>query len=127
MWWGTILHEVEFWGIRKAGESWIEVLSQQIEVSFTTDVFFRWIGRGGPRDHNIAWPPRSPDLTPMDFYLWSHIKSKVYVKNYQSLADLKTSITAAFREVTAENVSASVRNLEKRLKMVIERAGAHIE
>jgi hypothetical protein len=23
----------------------------------------RWIGRGGP----IAWPPRSPDLTPMDF------------------------------------------------------------
>jgi hypothetical protein len=25
----------------------------------------RWIGRGGP----IAWPPRSPDLNPMDFYL----------------------------------------------------------
>jgi hypothetical protein len=24
----------------------------------------RWIGRGGP----IAWPPRSPDLTPMDFF-----------------------------------------------------------
>lgn len=87
----------------------------------------RWIGRGGPRDHQIAWPPRSPDLTPMDFYLWGHIKGKVYVRNYQSLADLKSSISAAFREVTAENVSASVRNLEKRLKMVIERAGAHIE
>ncbi|KAJ4440389.1 hypothetical protein ANN_08530 [Periplaneta americana] len=25
----------------------------------------RWIGRGGP----IAWPPRSPDLNPLDFYL----------------------------------------------------------
>ncbi|KAJ4440315.1 hypothetical protein ANN_08454 [Periplaneta americana] len=24
----------------------------------------RWIGRGGP----IAWPPRSPDLNPLDFY-----------------------------------------------------------
>jgi hypothetical protein len=24
-----------------------------------------WIGRGGP----IAWPPRSPDLTPLEFYL----------------------------------------------------------
>jgi hypothetical protein len=24
-----------------------------------------WIGRGGP----IHWPPRSPDLTPMDFFV----------------------------------------------------------
>lgn len=34
----------------------------------------RWIGRGGAR----AWPPRSPDITPMDFYLWGHVKSLVY-------------------------------------------------
>lgn len=25
----------------------------------------RWIGRGGP----VQWPPRSADLTPLDFYL----------------------------------------------------------
>ncbi|KAE8745037.1 hypothetical protein FOCC_FOCC008349 [Frankliniella occidentalis] len=25
-----------------------------------------WIGRAGP----VAWPPRSPDLTPLDFFLW---------------------------------------------------------
>ena len=25
----------------------------------------RWIGRGGP----VPWPPRSPDLTPLDFFL----------------------------------------------------------
>jgi hypothetical protein len=35
----------------------------------------RWIGRGEP----VAWPPRSPDLNPMDFYLWGHLlKSLVY-------------------------------------------------
>ncbi|KAJ4449249.1 hypothetical protein ANN_00646 [Periplaneta americana] len=34
----------------------------------------RWIGRCGP----IAWPPRSPDLNPLDFYLWGHLKSLVY-------------------------------------------------
>ncbi|KAJ4436304.1 hypothetical protein ANN_18935 [Periplaneta americana] len=34
----------------------------------------RWIGRSGP----IAWPPRSPDLNPLDFYLWGHLKSLVY-------------------------------------------------
>ena len=30
----------------------------------------RWVGRGGP----ISWPLRSPDLTPLNFYLWSTLK-----------------------------------------------------
>ena len=30
----------------------------------------RWIGRGGP----AAWPPRSPDMTPLDFYFWGYLK-----------------------------------------------------
>ena len=70
---------------------------------------------------------KSPDLTPMDFYLWGHIKSKVYVRNYQNLGELKSSISAAFEEVSAEHVSGSVRSFEKRLKMVIERCGEHVE
>jgi hypothetical protein len=40
------------------------------------DTFFnRWIGRGS----TINWPPRSPDLTPLDFCLWAWIKSEVYI------------------------------------------------
>ena len=35
----------------------------------------RWIGRGSP---NMPWPPRSPDITPCDFFLWGYVKSKVY-------------------------------------------------
>ena len=34
----------------------------------------RWIGRAGP----ISWPERSPDMTPLDFYFWGHLKSVVY-------------------------------------------------
>ncbi|CAH2004529.1 unnamed protein product [Acanthoscelides obtectus] len=34
----------------------------------------RWIGRGGP----VAWPPRSPDLNPLDFFVWGFLKEKVY-------------------------------------------------
>ena len=34
----------------------------------------RWIGRGGP----VQWPPRSPDLTPMDFFIWGEMKCFVY-------------------------------------------------
>ncbi|GBM23804.1 hypothetical protein AVEN_91142-1 [Araneus ventricosus] len=31
----------------------------------------RWIGRGGP----VPWPPRSPDLSSLDYLLWGHLKS----------------------------------------------------
>jgi hypothetical protein len=28
---------------------------------------------------NVPWPPRSPDLSACDFFLWGYLKSKVYV------------------------------------------------
>jgi hypothetical protein len=33
-----------------------------------------WIGKGGP----LAWPTWSPDLNPLDFFLWGCMKSRVY-------------------------------------------------
>jgi len=30
-----------------------------------------WIGRGGP----IPWPPRSPDLSQLDFFLWGTLRT----------------------------------------------------
>jgi hypothetical protein len=34
-----------------------------------------WLGRGGGP---TAWPPRSPDLNPLHFYLWGHLTTLVY-------------------------------------------------
>jgi hypothetical protein len=34
----------------------------------------RWISRAAP----IAWPPRSPDLTPLDSFLWGFVKDRVF-------------------------------------------------
>jgi len=34
----------------------------------------RWIGHGS----TINWPPRSPNLTPLDFCLWGLMKNEVY-------------------------------------------------
>ncbi|XP_062512636.1 uncharacterized protein LOC134188488 [Corticium candelabrum] len=38
------------------------------------------------------WPPRSPDLTPPDFYLWGKLKDLVYADNPRSINDLKHNI-----------------------------------
>jgi hypothetical protein len=47
----------------------------------------RWIGRGV----TTAWPPRSPDLNPLNFYTLGHLKTLVYaapVDNEEALPQL---------------------------------------
>jgi hypothetical protein len=44
----------------------------------------------------MKWPPRSPDLTPCDFFLWSYVKEQVFVPPLPLDTDeLKLRITAA--------------------------------
>ena len=50
----------------------------------------------------ISWPPRSPDLTPPDFFLWGHIKQMVYRDNPSTLTELKAAIRMAIGGVSPE-------------------------
>ena len=44
----------------------------------------RWMGHLGP----IPWPARSPDLNPLDFFLWGHLKTLVYATTVDHVDDL---------------------------------------
>ncbi|KAJ4451845.1 hypothetical protein ANN_03323 [Periplaneta americana] len=55
----------------------------------------RWIGRGGP----IAWQARSPDLTPLDFFLWGCMEVKVYQTEIASREELVAKINTAAMEI----------------------------
>ena len=58
-----------------------------------------WIGRGG----TIAWPPRSPDLTPPDFSVWRYVKDKVFVPHLPaSLDELRAQTTEAVAAIDAD-------------------------
>ena len=84
----------------------------------------RWIGRGSP---NMPWPPRSPDLTPCDFFLWGVVKSKVYTTRPTDLDDLKARIHAAFDDLTKETLQKVMLCYKQRLNTVIDNNGRHIE
>ncbi|PSN31188.1 hypothetical protein C0J52_27106 [Blattella germanica] len=46
----------------------------------------RWIGRASRDDmHLLSWPPRSPDITPCDFYLWGYVKDSVLYLHYRKI------------------------------------------
>ena len=68
---------------------------------FLDDVFpNRWIGRRG----SIEWPPRSPDLTPLDYFLWSYVKNEVYKDKSHTLDILKDRIRNVIRNISPETV-----------------------
>jgi hypothetical protein len=50
----------------------------------------RWTGRDEP----TAWPPSSPNLNPVDFYLWSYLRSLVNLSLVGDVETLRTGIVA---------------------------------
>ena len=85
----------------------------------------RWLGRGGP----VAWPPSSPDLTPLDYYLWGHMKTLVYETKVESSAALRDPIFAAAEHIRnhPDNAVAATQSLLIRAENCIATGGGHFE
>lgn len=83
----------------------------------------RWIGRRGP----LEWPPRSPDLTPMDFFLWGYLKSKVFITEPDSLLDLRQRIIDECVAIPRETFSNVRQEISNRLYHCQEVQGRHFE
>lgn len=85
----------------------------------------RWIGQYGP----TAWPARSPDLNPLDFYLWGHVKSKVYATPVDTEDELLPRIQAACQQIhdTPQVFERVRQSLIRRCRLCVENGGQHVE
>jgi len=75
----------------------------------------RWIGWNGP----VHWPPRSPDLTPLDFFLWGYLKNVVYEQE-PTTRDMIERIRIACSNIPRAMLLKTVRNFRKRIQSRIE-------
>lgn len=83
----------------------------------------RWIGRRG----EIEWPPRSPDLTPLDYFLWGYLKSKVYATRPQNLEELRNRILQEAALIDRQMIRKSVEHFYTRLAFCQEAGGFQFE
>lgn len=98
--------------------------NSRIVSQYLNQRFPRWIGNMGP----VPWPARSPDLTPLDYFLWGAIKNKVYLQKPNDLEELKNNITAAIRNIRRQSIQAAVqREMVRRCQMCIDANGGHFE
>ena len=89
----------------------------------------RWIGRAAKGvNHLLPWPPRSPDLTPCDFFLWGFVKHSVYVPPLpMSLKELRDRITHALQTVTSDMLHQVWDEFDYRVDVCRVTQGAHTE
>ena len=83
----------------------------------------RWIGRRGA----VKFPPRSPDLTPLDFYLWGSLKNDVYRSKPATLDDLRESIAMSCAAITLDRLQNVVQAADRRVRQCLDADCGHFE
>ncbi len=60
------------------------------------------------------WPPQSPHLTPLDFFLWGHLKSKIFAISPATIEKLKWRITMEIQNSTWKMLRKVFQNMMRR-------------
>ncbi|GFY05430.1 transposable element Tc3 transposase [Trichonephila clavipes] len=74
----------------------------------------RLISRFGP----VNWPPRSCDLTPLDYFLWGYVKSLVYADKPQTLDHLEDNIRRFIADIRPQMLEKVIENWTYRLDYI---------
>ncbi|GFV28140.1 hypothetical protein TNCV_678281 [Trichonephila clavipes] len=82
----------------------------------------RLISRFGP----VNWPPRSCDLTPLDYFLWGYVKSLVYADKPQTLDHLEDNIRRVIVDIRPQMLEKVIENWTSRLDYIRASRGSHM-
>ncbi|EZA56082.1 hypothetical protein X777_03192 [Ooceraea biroi] len=74
----------------------------------------RWMGRYGP----IRWPARSPDLNPLDFFLWGYCKEVIYRQLPETIEELNDKLHHAILSIEDEVLEKTQENLLRRMRAI---------
>ncbi|GFW04571.1 transposable element Tc3 transposase [Trichonephila clavipes] len=82
----------------------------------------RLISRLGP----VTWPPRSCDLTPLDYFLWGYVKSLTYADKPRTLYHLEDNIRRVIADIRPEMLEKVIENWMSKLDYIRASRGNHM-
>lgn len=96
------------------------IISEFLDATFPGN----WIGNREP----YLWPARSPDLSPLDFFLWGYPKGTVYARHSTTKEDMIARVRNTLQGIELQVIRNSTReNLRKRVELCLEHEVAHFE
>ncbi|GFU99445.1 putative DD41D transposase [Trichonephila clavipes] len=66
----------------------------------------------------VNWPPRSRDLTPLDYFLWGYVKSLVNADKPQTLDHLEDNIRRVIADIRPQTLKKVIENWTSRLDYI---------
>jgi len=76
-------------------------------------------------DHVIS--PRSPNLTPPDYFLWGYLKGRVYQNKPRTIDALKANITEETQAVTVDVLARTFQNMVHWVQFCLDTNGGHFQ
>lgn len=109
-----------------------EWFQQDGATAHTAGEVLAWLNERFPRrliSHRseFQWPPRSPDISPLDFYLWGFVKERVFRSRPANIRDLKCVVTDVIRSIDVNTLQRVVANCHQRINKCIMANGGHFE
>jgi len=83
----------------------------------------KWTGRDGP----TPWPPPSPEITPVDFFIWGYVKDKAFLTPVPDITNLKARKTDAFATITEDILESKWRETDCQLYVLHATKEEHVE
>ena len=151
---GTVLGPLFYEG-NLNGETYLQMLNTSIIPAIQTAYGIRfervWLMQDGAPPHRriivrdklreafvgrvlalgfpTEWPPRSPDLTPCDFFLWGYVKDRVFRSPPPSLEALRQRIEQEFNALKEDPgmVRRAMADMRRRANTCVQRNGRHVE
>ena len=79
-------------------------------------------------NHAVEWPPRLPDLTPLDFFQWGYLKCKIFQTSPKSLEQLELRINTKMNHLRQDQelVRRADFNMLRRARVCSERNGGNV-
>ena len=105
---------------------------QDCATAHTTNAVLSYLkdkfqGRVVSHKTDFPWPPKSPDLNPLDFYFWGVAEKEVCDKRPKSLNQLKLIVENFAREIPRETLFKVADNFRTRAEFCLQEAGGHFQ
>jgi len=79
-----------------------------------------------PRFGDVPWPPRSPDLSSCDFFIWGYLKGRVYTHKLRNLNELKDAIRQEVLTIDQQLLARAMDDFKRGIENCIQEEGRHL-
>lgn len=76
-------------------------------------------------DADIKWPPCSPDLSPLDYWLWGQVKPKCTPT--ADFEEMKREFTEIIHSINSDTIKRAIDSWPERLRLCLQQNGGRFE